>query len=131
MQGISGSGVVGSGVGAGVGTGVGAAEDGKVKEDRMFETELLSALEGTISLGDARICPFIPLTVKPAFVVASMVVYFRFSLMPKFIVCQKIVAKRLLQIWISGTVCKNIEVRINIRSSFVQTENNKMVPKRF
>ena len=28
--------------------------------------------------------PFIPLTVKPAFVVASMVVYFRFSLMPKF-----------------------------------------------
>lgn len=80
MQGISGSGVVGSGVGAGVGTGVGAAEDGKVKEDRMFETELLSTLEGTISLGDARICPFIPLTVKPAFVVASMVVYFRFSL---------------------------------------------------
>ena len=118
MQGISGSGVVGSGVGAGVGTGVGAAEDGKVKEDRMFETELLSTLEGTISLGDARICPFIPLTVKPAFVVASMV-------------CQKIVAKRLLQIRISGTVCKNIEVRINIRSSFVQTENNKMVPKRF
>ena len=50
----------------------------------MFETELLSTLEGTISLGDARICPFIPLTVKPAFVVASMVVYFRFSLMPKF-----------------------------------------------
>ena len=84
MQGTSGSGVVGSGVGAGVGTGVGAAEDGKVKEDRMFETELLSTLEGTISLGDARICPFIPLTVKPAFVVASMVVYFRFSLMPKF-----------------------------------------------
>jgi len=84
LQGTSGSGVVGSGVGAGVGTGVGAAEDGKVKEDRMFATELLSALEGTISLGDARICPFIPLTVKPAFVVASMVVYFRFSLMPKF-----------------------------------------------
>ena len=46
--------------------------------------KLLSTLEGTISLGDARICPFIPLTVKPAFVVASMVVYFRFSLMPKF-----------------------------------------------
>ena len=93
--GSDGFGAGGTSVGAGVSEGFGASEGAAVASGLLSVLGLSGTLAGTEivssagsastdsgTAGFAITCPFIPLTVIPAFVTASIVVSFLFSLIP-------------------------------------------------